>query len=120
MWLTWRNNIISYLYYIQTIQIYYDTYQSTKSFCFNFEAFSPAGFIEVAITSQPACSIAIRYFQRLAANRCAFKSGTCYKTVRHAMHECIRAHQVWSASCAFQHLDRYVTSVRLKIMAVCL
>ena len=31
-------------------------------------------------------------------------------TVALAVLECIRADQVWSASCVFQHLDRYVTA----------
>ena len=40
-------------------------------------------------------------------------------TVALAVHECLRAHQVWSASCVFQDLDPYATAARLKITAVC-
>ena len=53
---------------------------------------------------------------RLGANSRAFKSDTCNTTVTLAVHECIRAHQVWS--CLFQHLDGYVTGAQLKITAV--
>ena len=62
-----------------------------------------------------------RYFViviRLGANSRDFKSGIYKTTVTLAVHDCIRAHQVWSASCVLQHLDRYVTDVRLEITAI--
>ena len=61
---------------------------------------------------------AFEAFLELGVNSPDFKSGTCNTTVTLAVHEFIRAHQVWSATCVFQHVDRYVTASQLEIKAV--